>query len=96
VVLILGPPDIWPGRAGTSPGSLTDMGGTLFFRADDRAHGSQLWRSDGAESGTVMVNNILPLGPHGASPESLTDVGGTLFFAAEDSAHGRELWRSDG
>jgi ELWxxDGT repeat protein len=61
--------------------------------AEDGAQGRELWRSDGTEAGTVMVQNIWP-GSDGSGPEWLTDV--TLFFVAEDGAHGRELWSIEG
>ena len=35
--------DINPGSASSSPMWLTNVGGTLFFSADDRTHGRQLW-----------------------------------------------------
>ena len=73
------------------PDWLTDVGGTLFFSADDSTHGRELWKSDGTGAGTVMVEDIDPDGSS-ASPGFLTDVGGTLFFAADDGVHGRELW----
>src|SRR6476619_5661997 len=97
--------DIYPGSATDpfgiyAPDALTDVGGTLFFSAEDGAHGRELWRSDGTEAGTEMVKDIYPweTNPWGTRSyvEELTDVGGTLFFSAEDGAHGRELWRSDG
>jgi ELWxxDGT repeat protein len=34
----------------------------LFFVADDGTHGKELWRSNGAESGTVMIKDIHPGG----------------------------------
>jgi ELWxxDGT repeat protein len=77
------------------PTDLTNVGGTLFFSADDGTHGFELWRSDGTTSGTQMVTDINP-GLTGLSPTDLTNVGGTLFFAANDGTHGVELWRSDG
>ena len=36
------------------------IGHTLFFVASDGVHGFELWRSDGTESGTEMVADLLP------------------------------------
>jgi ELWxxDGT repeat protein len=81
----------------SSPSSLTDVGDTLFFTADDGIHGRELWKSDGTRSGTVRVKDIDPDDEgYDSGPSSLTDVGGRLFFSADDGAHGRELWKSDG
>ncbi len=89
-----------PQTAPSDPTYLTDVGGTLFFTADDGIHGAELWKSDGTKAGTVMVKDINPGGSGGYygydGPSSLTDVGGTLFFTADDGTHGRELWTSDG
>jgi ELWxxDGT repeat protein len=74
---------------------LTNVNGTLYFRADDGTHGGELWKSDGTAAGTVMVKDINP-GALGSYPNDLTNVNGTLYFAADDGIHGFELWRSDG
>ncbi len=95
--------DIWPGSLPSSPWSsrsdLTNVNGTLFFVAADGVHGSELWKSDGTEAGTVLVKDIWP-GSDPSScysgPSSLTNVNGTLFFIANDGTHGYELWKSDG
>jgi ELWxxDGT repeat protein len=73
--------------------SLTNVGGTLFFNADDGAHGYELWRSDGTWAGTRLVRDIFP-GSSGSIPRALANVGGTLFFNARDGTHGRELWKA--
>ncbi len=48
-------------RGDTSvPQFLTDVGGTLFFGADDGTNGIELWKSDGTAAGTVLVKDINP------------------------------------
>ena len=42
--------------------TLSGVGGTLFFTADDGTHGRELWKSDGTEAGTVLVKDINPGG----------------------------------
>jgi ELWxxDGT repeat protein len=92
--------DIRPGSEqsfGFTP-SFAIIGNTLFFSpADDGVHGPELWRSDGTETGTILVKDIRPgsIGGWGY-PWWLTNVAGTLFFNADDGVHGNELWRSDG
>src|SRR5262249_58532624 len=72
--------DINPGSAfgygyGSRPYELTAVGGTLFFTADDGAHGRELWKSNGTEAGTVLVkdnnpdNN--PIGPSAPRPPAV-------------------------
>jgi ELWxxDGT repeat protein len=84
---------------GTPPFSskcaLTELGDKLFFGADDRSAGNELWSSDGTTTGTVLVKDIRP-GPDSALPGELTPFGDALFFAADDGTHGRELWKTDG
>jgi ELWxxDGT repeat protein len=90
--------DIYPGGDtydATWPGWLTNVGGMVFFTAGDGMHGTELWKSDGTPTGTVLVKDIIP-GSGGALPGSLTNFNGRLFFAASDDQHGTELWKSDG
>jgi ELWxxDGT repeat protein len=79
----------------SSPTHLCNVNGTLFFVAEDGTNGAELWKSDGTESGTVLVRNIHP-STSGKGPHSLTNVNGTLYFVADDGASGSELWKSDG
>jgi ELWxxDGT repeat protein len=92
--------DINPGTADGLPTFLTldfvNVGGILYFPAEDPVNGLELWRSDGTTTGTYMVENINP-GSADSSPHDLTDLGGTLMFAADNgAAAGDELWKSDG
>jgi ELWxxDGT repeat protein len=87
--------DIFPGLSPSSPQDLTNMNGTLFFTADDGAHGKELWKSDGTTTGTTMVADINP-GRSQSLPVGLTDMNGTLFFSISNDTNGRELWKSDG
>ena len=72
----------------------------LYFAAISDANGSELWKSDGTESGTVMVKDIFP-GDDGygftnsGHPSYLTVFNDLLYFAAID-ANGTELWKTDG
>ena len=58
-------------------------------------NGRELWKSDGTETGTVLVKDIKP-GSTSTSLIWLTALGGTLFFTADDGVSGREVWKSDG
>ncbi len=76
-----------PGAAGSLPGILTNVNGTLFFSADGGFGGNELWKSDGTAAGTTIVEDSVPggglnPGSIGSFPGSLTNVNGTLYFDA--------------
>jgi ELWxxDGT repeat protein len=87
--------DINPGAASSSIGYLTNVNGMLFFVANDGINGTELWKSDGTEGGTMMVKDIRP-GSMGSNPSDLVNMNGIVFFAANDGVKGAELWQSDG
>ena len=72
------------------------MNGALYFPADNGEHGSELWKTDGTEAGTVMVKDINPNPYRGSSLSLFVSVNGVLYFAGNDGEHGSELWKSDG
>ncbi len=69
--------------------------GTLFFTANQPLTGTELWKSDGTASGTVIVSSIAA-GTASSSPQNLTAIGSTVYFSAQTSEKGRELYSSDG
>ncbi len=87
--------DIHPGPGSSNPNELVDWNGTTYFRADDGVHGSELWRTDGTESGTQLVCDIRP-GNESSGIGEIVRAGDKLFFRADDGTHGVELWCSDG
>ena len=79
------PPRHHPGQGYSAPAAatrfrptLTTVGGTLYFIANDGTNGSELWKSDGTAAGTVLVKDIRPVrgSSRGTSPTSA----GTLYF----------------
>lgn len=90
--------DIWPGISSgldyfISPNTFTNVGGKLFFPANNGIHGTELWKSSGTAAGTNMVQDVWP-GSNSSDPLGIWDVDGHAFFTARDAAHGRELWMS--
>lgn len=86
--------DITPGPSGSEPTLLTDVDGTLFFRACEPTTGCELWRSDGTTDGTRLVAEAND--GTGGTINNLVATGGTLYFSARDEAGNDTLWTSDG
>ncbi len=70
------------------------FGDSLYYTAYSDPHLSELWVTDGTESGTRRVTDINP-GDESSTPTELQDAGGKLYFFAENSEFGRELWVLD-
>jgi ELWxxDGT repeat protein len=80
--------------------NLAVAGSQLFFEGFTSETSWEPWVSDGTDSGTHMVTEILS-GTRGALDSNYNGLGFTPFgngvlFPADDGVHGRELWISDG
>lgn len=89
----------WGGPGDPQVTGITAAGAKVYFVANDRDAGAQLFVSDGTAAGTRMVKK-LGKGPAeggvGSLPAAGLAVGDKLLFAADDGEHGRELWVTDG
>jgi len=78
---------------GSNPQNLTVFNGELYFTAEDRFHGTELWKTDGTGgvgNGTIQVADINKINGstqevdlhknQGSSPTSLTVFDGQLFL----------------
>ena len=59
--------DINSGLGHSAPQLLTNVNGTVYFRASTPGAGIELWKSDGNDAGTAMVADINP-GSANSSP----------------------------
>ncbi|GAB5476056.1 MAG: hypothetical protein Mars2KO_41550 [Maribacter sp.] len=77
--------------------TLTVINERLYFIADDGVYGSELWTSDGTESGTYRLTDIAKgVGNHfGSYPQNLVWLDGHIYFSAKDGT-GTGLYRTDG
>src|SRR5262249_9531760 len=91
--------DIRPGSAVSQPSNsasfaLVASTNFVYFAANDGVTGSELWRTDGTDAGTILLADISSSAAN--SPREVTDVNGTVYFVHTDTAHGAELWKTDG
>ncbi len=83
--------DIEPGLVGSHPRDFTPAEGRLYFTVMDfDGNRRQLWRSDGTEAGTALVQEAV------SNPTFMTVHGGRLWFFAQDEEGESHLWSTDG
>ena len=63
----------------------------LLLSAADGTNGVELWKTNGTEAGTVMVQDIAT-GSESSEPKGMTVSGDKLFFFADDGVYDYELW----
>lgn len=67
------------------PVSMKNLNGTLIF-----VSGNSLWRSDGTESGTLVIKDFI------AQPHELNVTDDWVYFNVTDEDTGNISWKSDG
>lgn len=70
-------------------------GRQLFFVANDKVHGAELWVTDGTAAGTRLTKDLMPA-LSGSLIRELVPAGDKVYFNAYEPSRGMELWSSDG
>ena len=86
--------DGFRGYYGTSEYNFAVLDEILYFMANDGSNGTELWRSDGTESGTYIISDLTN-GNHSTS-HYLTPLNGDLLFINIDSNYVRNLYILNG
>ncbi len=81
--------------SGSIPDNMIEMGGYVYFTANNGSTGAELWRSDGTEGGTTLVMDINS-GTTGSDITNMVAMNGKIYFKAETVANGEEVWMTDG
>jgi ELWxxDGT repeat protein len=99
--------DLLAGKSGSNPRNLTFVGGTLYFSARQQEAARErelegIWKTDGTEAGTVIVENFSVRGAFEGQVSTMVAVENRLFFNAflqivTDGVYGTDiaLWRMD-
>jgi len=72
------------------------LGGYALFGGETKAAGTELWRSDGTDPGTVLVKDIQPGPNSGGFYWPILAGSRFAYFMANDGTAGDELWVTDG
>jgi len=92
--------DIYPGVSGSgTPGNygLTKsfaVGNTFLFQATTSSTGIELWKTDGTDAGTTMIQD-LQSGAAGTNPGFFIQLGSTVLFNDNPTTTGEELYKLD-
>ena len=75
---------------------MMSFGDALIFGAGNNSQNIELWKSDGTEAGTVLLQDINPSTAqygNGSSPKNFFFHNSTLYFSANNGTAGSELWK---
>ncbi len=92
--------------AGYYSNTMTPLGSSVLFTAFEKRYGHELFKSDGTEHGTGLLNDIVPgefiSGPKESYPYNLTTKNNAVYFIATDDypvyffTATRSIYKSDG
>ncbi|MEN7551091.1 ELWxxDGT repeat protein [Rapidithrix thailandica] len=93
------------GNGGSSPENFIEFNGLMFFIANSKSEGKEIWVSDGTKENTQVLKDVYP-GPESSifdyflsSPilEQISAVlNNKLYFIANDGQNGPQIWVTDG
>jgi ELWxxDGT repeat protein len=75
------------------PTALTKVGNSIFFISPNSLNGTELWKTDGSETGTVKIKADFPSEYYGMTSIATSSL---LFFKYGDTEGYTEPWVSDG
>ena len=81
--------------AGYYTNTITPLGGNVVFSAYDRAHGYELYSSDGTRRGTFLLNDIIP-GEKQSFPYQFLSKNNAAWFIASTSDSTFSIFKTNG
>ena len=72
---------------------VSEFNGEAYLCGTHPELGSELFRTNGAPSGTRLIADI-NTGPGSSDPSAMFELNGHLFYTADDSINGISLWRT--
>lgn len=87
--------DVRSGATGSALSGFVIYNNDLYFKANNGTNGSELWKSDGTSSGTVMFADY-NAGSGSFNPSNLVELNGKLYFSGLTATYGSEIYSFDG
>lgn len=82
-------------EAGYYTNTITAVGDEVFFRAYERIHGNELYKSNGTEGGTSLLNDIIP-GETGSYGYNFLTKNDAAWFIAASSGNTYSIFKTNG
>jgi VCBS repeat-containing protein/ELWxxDGT repeat protein len=79
---------------GVQAAFLKEVGGKIYYSADDGVHGRELWVYDPATHQASLYADLQP-GSSVLISDNSVELGGNLYFSGYGQAHASELWVYD-